>query len=97
MVFGYICETAAVVTILGYFDAHSRGMSSIHDDEWMVYCRNLVANEIPPGLYICAVVHGPSFFQPYLMRLPVVTYDGILCLLATWHGVRSWMSGSRLR
>ncbi|KAN0082453.1 hypothetical protein V8E55_008248 [Tylopilus felleus] len=80
MVFGYICETAAVVTILGYFDAHSR-----------------VANEIPPGLYICAVVHGPSVFQPYLMRLPVVTYDGILCLLATWHGVRSWMSGSRLR
>ena len=57
----------------------------------------VVTNETLPGLHICANTQGPSFFQPYILWLPVVVYDGILCLLAAWRGIRSWMEGYRFR
>ena len=47
------------------------------------------------GLYICADTQALSLYPPYVVRLPVVVYDGILCLLAVWRGVRIWMSGYR--
>ncbi|KAN0082462.1 hypothetical protein V8E55_008257 [Tylopilus felleus] len=56
-----------------------------------------ITNETLPGLHICANTQGPSFFQPYILWLPVVVYDGILCLLAAWRGIRSWMEGYRFR
>ncbi|KAN0082450.1 hypothetical protein V8E55_008245 [Tylopilus felleus] len=80
MIFGYICEIAAMVIILGLLDADSQ-----------------ITNEILPGLHICANIDGPSFYQPYVLWLPVVVYDGILCLLAAWRGIRSWMQGYRAK
>jgi len=56
---------------------------------------NIATNEIAKGLYICANTQSPPFYRSYDIWLPVVVYDGILCLLAVWHGVRSWMTGYR--
>ncbi|KAI9573082.1 hypothetical protein HD554DRAFT_2167369 [Boletus coccyginus] len=79
MIFGYVCEIAAMVTILGLLDAYAQ-----------------TTNEIAKGLYICANTQSPPFYRSYDIWLPVVMYDGILCLLAVWHGVRSWVTGYRV-
>ncbi|KAF8125424.1 hypothetical protein EV363DRAFT_630127 [Boletus edulis] len=57
-----------------------------------LYSDLAITNEILPGLYICADTQAPSFYEPYVIWLPVIVYDGILCLLALWHGIRTWMS-----
>ena len=56
---------------------------------------NTVVNEIQPGLYICADTNAPSFYRQYIIWLPVIVFDGVLCLLAVWNGVNHWMSGYR--
>ena len=43
------------------------------------------------GLYICADVRHPSFYELYVSWLPVIVYDTMLCLLALWHGIRNWL------
>ena len=58
---------------------------------------NIATNEFQIGLYICADIDGPSFYQPYVIWLPVVVYDGILGLLAIWCGVSIWMAGYRAK
>ncbi|KAF8121058.1 hypothetical protein EV363DRAFT_1366785 [Boletus edulis] len=62
-----------------------------------LYSDLATTNEILSGLYICADTQAPSFYRPYVIWLPVVVYDSILCLLALWHGIRTWMSGYRTK
>jgi len=76
MILGYVCEIAAVTTVMGFVDAYAQ-----------------TTNTILEGLYICADVRGPSFYQEYLFWLPFIVYDGMLCMLALWHGISSRMSG----
>lgn len=71
---------------------------SVHADAFMGYLfANTVTNEILIGLYICANTQAPSFYHQYVLWLPVVVYDGLLCLLAVRRGVSSWMSGYRAK
>jgi hypothetical protein len=105
MVFGYVCEIAALLTIFSFIDADSKSTSAFPIsfypfmlDEFMGYLfGNVVSNELLTGLYICANMQGPSFYHPYVIWVPVVVYDAILCILAVWRGASIWMSGYRAK
>jgi len=55
-----------------------------------------ITNEILTGSYMCADENAPSFYRLYVLWLPAIVGDSILCLLALWHGIRTWMSGYRI-
>lgn len=104
LIFGYVCEVAALSTITSLIDADSQSTplcflpASIHANGCMRYLfGNIVTNEILMGLYICADMDAPSFYRPYVIWLPIVVCDGILCLLAVWYGVSVWMAGYRAK
>lgn len=61
----------------------------------MASCLIIVTNEIETGLYICADTQAPSFYHQYIIWLPVIVFDGVLCVLALWYGISHWMSGYR--
>ncbi|KAG8221435.1 hypothetical protein J3R82DRAFT_1626 [Butyriboletus roseoflavus] len=47
------------------------------------------------GLYICADLRSPSFYQTYIFWVPVIGYDSILFMFALWHCIRTWVSTYR--
>jgi len=52
-----------------------------------------ITNNLLGALYICGDVKAPSFYRAYVIWLPVLVYDGLLCLLALWSGIDHWRSG----
>ena len=100
--FGYLCEIAAVSTIMGYVSADAQSTSYVSLTNSRIaglnthtYIQTPVTNEILKGLYICADVRIPSFGQTYVLWVPVIVYDTILCLLVVWPCVRTWISAYR--
>lgn len=107
MIFGFVCEIVAVMTIVGFAIADLRSTSvrytPIFHQPIHVYDSiadlfgNAVTNEIMAGFYICVDLGGPSLYHSYGIWLPIIVYDGILFLLALWKSVSSWISGDRAR
>lgn len=95
MTFGYLCEIAATTVIIGLVEEYSQSTSIRFPrrSRSLFGKKTIVTNEVLPGLYVCADVRAPSFYRLYLLWLPLIVYDGALCLLALWH---AWISGYRV-
>ncbi|KAH7919935.1 hypothetical protein BV22DRAFT_1050715 [Leucogyrophana mollusca] len=81
-VLGYLAEIIAMSTILGIANAHivdanRRGSTAI--------------NEPVPGIGICSATNIPASF--YRFWLPIIAFEGMLCLLALRIGIGDLVSG----
>ncbi|KAH0831105.1 hypothetical protein J3R83DRAFT_13671 [Lanmaoa asiatica] len=100
MISGYLCEIAAISTIMSFIDAYLQSASVF---PLYLYPLLILFGNISHERDSAGVTHVSRRTRPiilpvvHLLGLPVLVYDAVLCLLALWYGIKSWMSGYRTK